>query len=299
MKIKLLILSLFLSLAQIVSAQDNEDMKEDNRYAQSLDKIWELKDEYKRGNFKFSPYRRMYLIPIKITSAPNKRPVGFNPLRPVPSHKNYQNIESKFQVSMKTKIVEDLLFEGDLWLAFTQVAFWQVYNGDLSRPFRETNYEPEVIFTYPLRFSAGDFKMKMIGLSINHQSNGKEELNSRSWNRIILLSAFEYKNWVLQSRFWYRLPEKKENDDNPKITDYIGNGEISLVYSKNKHLFSLAHRNNFNFKHNRGYTELYYALPISGTLRGFVQFSHGYGESLIDYNHKQTTVSLGIVFWEL
>lgn len=75
--------------------------------------------------------------------------------------------------------------KGDLWVGFTQVAHWQLYNSDLSRPFRETNYEPEVIFTYPLRFSTGDFKMKMIGLSLNHQSNGKEELNSRSWNRII------------------------------------------------------------------------------------------------------------------
>ena len=141
-----------------------------------LSKNWELDREDQRGTFKFVDYMPMYVMPFRFTDVPTEQPQSLNPDRPVPDWRDYQHIETKFQVSLKAKIMQ---------------AYWQMYNGKLSRPFREINYEPELIFTYPLNLSAGDFKMKMIGLSVNHQSNGKEAAHSRSWNRFILTGIFQ------------------------------------------------------------------------------------------------------------
>lgn len=181
----------------------------------ALSKIWELDREDQRGTFKLVEYLPMYVMPFRFTDKPTEQPISLNPDRPIPEWRDYQHIETKFQVSLKAKIMQDAFGKGDVWVAFTQQSYWQMYNGELSRPFRELNYEPELIFTYPLNFSAGNLKMKMIGLSVNHQSNGKEAAHSRSWNRIILSGIFLWNDLMVNSRFWWRFSEKAREDDNP------------------------------------------------------------------------------------
>ena len=45
-----------------------------------------------------------------------------------------------------------------------------------------------------------------------------------------------------------------------------------------------------------GSIQLNYVFPIKGHLRGQVQLFDGYGETMIDYNHRQTTLGIGISF---
>ena len=264
-----------------------------------ISKNWELDREDQRGTFKFVDYMPMYVMPFRFTDVPTEQPQSLNPDRPVPEWRDYQHIETKFQLSLKAKIMQDAFGKGDVWVAFTQQAYWQMYNGKLSRPFREINYEPELIFTYPLNLSAGDFKMKMIGLSVNHQSNGKEAAHSRSWNRFILLGIFQWNEVIINTRLWKRFTEKSREDDNPDIENYIGRCELSLIYPFRKNAFSLKFRNNLNLKHNRAYIECNWIYPISRDLRIVLQASHGYGDSLIDYNYKQTVVGVGFTFLSL
>ena len=92
---------------------------------------------------------------------------------------------------------------------------------------------------------------------------------------------------------WYRIPESDEEDDNPDITDYLGHGSISALYRWRDHSFSGWLRGNVGT--GKGAVQLgWMSPPILGPLRGYVQFFSGYGESLIDYNWKQTTVGAGI-----
>ena len=58
-------------------------------------------------------------------------------------------------------------------------------------------------------------------------------------------------------------------------------------------------RNNLRFSPNRSHLELSWLYPISRDLRLFVQATHGYADSLIDYNYKQTTIGVGFTFLNL
>ncbi|WP_455150177.1 phospholipase A [Capnocytophaga sp.] len=265
----------------------------------TLSKMWELDREDQRGTFKLVEYLPMYIMPFRYTDVPTEQPISLNPDRPIPEWRDYQHVETKFQVSLKAKIMQDAFGKGDVWVAFTQQSYWQMYNGELSRPFRELNYEPELIFTYPLNFSAGNLKMKMIGLSVNHQSNGKEAAHSRSWNRFILMGVFQWNEVLITARLWKRFTEKSREDDNPDIENYIGRAELSAAYPFRKNIFMLKVRNNLNFNHNRGHIELNWVYPLSRDLRILLQASHGYGDSLIDYNYKQTIVGIGFTFLSL
>ena len=265
----------------------------------TLSKMWELDREDQRGTFKLVEYLPMYIMPFRYTDVPTEQPISLNPDRPIPEWRDYQHVETKFQVSLKAKIMQDAFGKGDVWVAFTQQSYWQMYNGELSRPFRELNYEPELIFTYPLNFSAGNLKMKMIGLSVNHQSNGKEVAHSRSWNRFILMGVFQWNEVLINARLWKRFTEKPREDDNPDIENYIGRCELSLIFPFRKNAFSLKFRNNLNFKRNRAHIECSWVYPLSRDLRIVLQASHGYGDSLIDYNYKQTVVGVGFTFLSL
>ena len=84
--------------------------------------------------------------------------------------------EAKFQLSFKTKVWEDIFDTPlNLWFAYTQQSHWQIYNKAHSAPFRETDYEPELILSFPLpsSWAWGDTRLRMGGLGLLHQSNGR------------------------------------------------------------------------------------------------------------------------------
>ena len=102
-----------------------------------------------------------------------------------------EDSELKFQFSFKQEIWRGF------YLAYTQKSFWRWLDADDSRPFRETNYNPEIFYrrlpgtdTTGLRWG-GD-------LGVEHESNGAREPTSRSWNRLYLAPTIFYRN--LESR---------------------------------------------------------------------------------------------------
>lgn len=257
---------------------------------------WELDTTAVRGTFLLTPYKPMYVLAAKFTSNINEQPHSGNesPDYISPLGVDYDNFELKFQLSFKTKVFQSFLWgQGDLWVGYTQRSFWQIYNADLSRPFREVNYEPELILNFPLKFNFLGFKMRMIGAAFNHQSNGKSDPYSRSFNRVIFHTGLERKDWSVYMRAWYRLPDLK--GDNPDISEYLGRGDINLIYAKNGNIFSLIGAFNMSFNDKaKGSAEFSWSYPIKNNLKGYLQITHGYGESLIDYNHLQTTAGIGV-----
>lgn len=266
-----------------------------------LDSRWELAKDSKLGVFHMRAYKPMLLLPAFWTSDVNRTPSSPNPDNTVTVPQDLDSIEAKYQISFKTKAVENLFGDnGDLWMAYTQSSRWQVYNTEASRPFRETNYEPEITLMFRNNYSLLGWRGRMAGLSLNHQSNGRGDPLSRSWNRIIGTVGLDRDNWALVVRPWYRIPDGSD-DDNPDIEDYVGRGDAMLVWSGNGHEVSVTGRHSLRGgDRSRGSLQADWGFPIGnyGTLRGHVQVFHGYGESLIDYNHKATYVGLGISMLE-
>ena len=205
---------------------------------------WELVDSLRRGTFLLSPYKPVYVLPVVWSSDPNRDPRRTTDPKPSGNAQLPLDVfECKFQISIKTKVVQGLFKDhGDIWVGYTQSSRWQVYNYGLSRSFRETNYEPEVLVVIPTRYRIFGFHLRMVSGGLVHQSNGGTEPYSRSWNRLIFQVGLERGRFSLLLRPWWRFPEKGRKDENPGITGLTGNGEFIVIYQRNSHVFSVQVR---------------------------------------------------------
>ncbi|MEO5584282.1 MAG: phospholipase A, partial [Flavobacteriales bacterium] len=262
----------------------------------SLSARWELVDSLRNGNFLLSSYQPVYALPVNWSNSRNLAPYRSDQSPPPAADPALLNaVEAKFQFSFKSKVVQGLFNnKGDIWVAYSQSSRWQVYNGKLSRPFRESNFEPEVIAVFPVNIRVFGLRVSMLSASLDHQSNGNADPYSRSWNRVIGQIGLERGRCTFLLRPWWRIPEGA-GDDNPGITGRVGNGEIIFIYQRRSHVISAQVRNAFvDAPFRGGSVQGDWSFTISGHLKAHLQVFHGYGESLLDYDHKQTTIGLGV-----
>lgn len=187
-----------------------------------------------------------------------------------------------------------------LYFAYSQRSFWSVYDSGRSRPFRETVYNPEMFWRWaapPVKDAAFAWGAD---LGYEHESNGRDIPESRSWDRVYVAPFVERGGTAAQLKLWYRLPEDEKSDeddakgdDNPDIDDYMGYGELH-VYRR----FSRKHRVHMMGRLHpgtgNGALQLEYSWRIGdGDLYWTAYAFHGYGESLTDYNDSVTRVGIG------
>jgi phospholipase A1 len=260
-----------------------------------LSQRWELDREDKYGTFKFTYYRPNYILPVLWSKDSNVAPES--PTRgPVSVDIPYRDLEASFQLSFKMKLAEEVFgTPSDLWIGYTQQSHWQIYTGDLSRPFRETDFEPEAMWVMPTDFSLLGLRGRLLAAGLAHQSNGRAEPLSRSWNRAYAMVGLERGPFVLQAKAWKRLNESAENDDNPDIVDYIGRAEFLGFYQwPGGSSTTLRLRTTFKSEPSWGSAQFDWRFAFTRQLHGYFQVFTGYGESLIDYNYRKTSVGLGI-----
>lgn len=282
----------------LTESQLNIPTREDKVFS-SLDFLYDLDRNSEKGLLSVREHQPMYLMPAWYNSSPNYTPSS--PSRGVSHndiHMRQKRIEGKMQMSFKTKIMQDLFkTRADLWFGYTQQSNWQLYNsGDKSAPFRNNDYAPEIFITQPVKANLPwGGKLRMLGAGYVHQSNGQSRPLSRSWNRAYLMAGIEWGNFVVMPRIWTRIdPETGEKDDNPDIMRYMGYGDVKVAYKFNeKHAAAATVR--YNPKHGYGAIQADYVFPIKGKLKGYVRAFHGYGENLLDYNHKQSGIGVGLM----
>jgi phospholipase A1 len=251
-------------------------------------------------------YRPNYII-ARWTNNPNIRPSS-----PAPGHAAVEHIgrgEVKIQGSFKTELVSRQAFEqagitqalghlgfdsARLWFGYTQMMNWQAFNNSESRPIRESNYEPEAILTLGTGNQGNGFKLLNLGLT--HESNGLQQSEHRGWNRAYAQGGWEWGQLSVLARVWRRIPEA--GDDNPDINAYLGRGDLVTRYqAAGGYVTSVLLRR--NLQAGRGFVQIDCATPLLkslGAMRIHVQVTSGHGETLIDYNHEQTTIGIGVSF---
>jgi len=248
--------------------------------ASLIDTAWGFSPDSRRAYVRL--HQPNYLLFGRYTTDVNTEP--YQPLfEAFEEAGDFKNVEAKFQLSVKGRLAATDDRRWGLWFAYTQQSQWQMYSPDISRPFRETNYMPEF----------GGWHWNLLNFGYTHQSNGRSDPISRSWDRLFVEAGVERDNFVLLARAWTRITPSDYEDDNPDIVDYYGHGEITGIYKWRDNSFTLMGRGNLDT--GKGAAQFTWATrPLLGPMRGYLQVFTGYGESMIDYDWRQTTVGLGV-----
>lgn len=274
--------------------------------AQTFTTAWELTQELKRGTFVVRTNLPNYLLPAHYTWSINRAP--YSPTHEAPEVTNhYRRLEAKLQISLRTKVLEDFLLpQADLWLSYTQLSMWQVWNQKDSAPFRSIDYQPEALYVIPVPAQLATLPLgwhwSMVQLGIAHQSNGQSDPLSRSWNRVYAGVSVERGEVGVLLHQNFRLSESPHTDDNPDLTDYIGTTDATLAWLPGRATAALTWKLNTGYL-SRGSLQFDWTYPVRNSqpqgLRWYVQLFTGYGETLLDYNHRQTTVGVGVSLFQL
>jgi phospholipase A1 len=244
-------------------------------------------------------YKQNYFLVYALSSQPNNLPTSPNPLNQILIPYTLDNKDVKFQISVKHALA-DFQQLGAFWFAYTQTSFWQYFDRTNSMPFRENDYEPELI--YSLRPN----EASILNFGVVHQSNGESNPRSRSWDRVYIKPGIEFsgggdRRLIVQVRWWQRIPEDIAVDNNPDITEFLGYRELEVRYEQDgAWKVSVIARNRA--------TQLDIAAPLASWLMLssdnagkhsadiHLQYFNGYGESLLDYNQSHVTAGIGISF---
>ena len=255
-----------------------------------IDAAWGFLPDSRKAYLRL--YQPNYLLFARYTTDVNREP--YEPLFDAfAENYDFEDVEAAFQISFKGRLLTTDDRRWGLWFAYSQQSQWQVYSGDISRPFRETNYMPELFGSFRPGVDLGEFKFNLLNFGYTHQSNGRADPLSRSWDRVFVEGGVERQDLAVIVRAWARIKPPDYEDDNPDIMDYMGHGQVTALYRWEGNSFALMGRGNLST--GKGAAQFSWtSRPILGPLRAYFQLFSGYGESMIDYDWNQTTIGLGV-----
>ncbi len=256
-------------LSTYLNAQNDTD-QDDGRYQKELSKTPS-----------FSIYGDNYFVTgTRINESPNS-----------------QNSDAKYQLGFKQIISRDLLpFDTHLFFTYQQISFWDIYQD--SFPFRDTNYNPSIGLGRLLFDKAGEINGGL-WFAFEHQSNGRDEEDSRSWNYFSLLYYKAFSDKFHSSlEAWAPIGTKDGNQD---LLEYIGYGELTATWRPTDILFIEGKFRKALRADWRGSAQISVNLRYSKRTNQFLylQYFVGQGESMLDYQMNSNFLRIGIVFKDL
>ncbi|EPR74081.1 Phospholipase A1 precursor [Winogradskyella psychrotolerans RS-3] len=216
----------------------------------------------------------------------------------VPTNKaiNSATANAKYQISFKQILTRSKLpLDTYLYLTYTQKSFWNIYED--SFPFKDVNFNPSIALGK--FFYDKEDRLKGVGtLSFEHESNGRDSIASRSWNRInVEYTAGIFKNTVASFKAWLPFSYK---EGNPDILEYVGLGQINVshTYQPDKLIFDLRLRKGLNFEGKGSVRARVYYNPFGNNISNqylMLEWYVGQAEGLLNYQQSQSMIRLGYV----
>lgn len=292
MKMKYIIsLFLFASITRIGNAQDNESAHRETDRVKRMTNI-KMKDtsiidssdiavnekeaiSIINDESPFGIYKDTYLI----TGMPLNKAINSN------------TADAVFQISIRHRLTKNILpFSTFLFLIYTQKSFWDIYRE--SAPFQDTNYNPGIgvgkYFGTKSRLTGGML------ISIEHESNGRDKDDSRSWNYL----SFKGKHFINRQlsvglNLWIPYVSGSQNKD---LIDYRGLGTFSLnAISYNKRWWISG-----DFTPRNGWGNINSIIGVAYKTSEksnqylFLCIKDGKGESLLQYSKYKINLRFGI-----
>ena len=225
-----------------------------------------------RSTSPFSTYRANYLI-----IGPENSPMVNNPT-------------SKFQLSIKYDTGANWYF------AYTQRSYWDIAAN--SSPLYDQSIEPGLFYYWKSKGEIAE-RWHIAGARTGfvHESNGKEDVNSRAWNRAYVEPLFRWQEFFFEPKLWVITSTEDQNKD---IKDYYGYADIVFgVETGTRQRFTVTGRQGLE----HGSVQIDISLPANSLFPGntmrpylYAQFWTGYGETLLYYNVYTTAFRIGIEF---
>lgn len=201
------------------------------------------------------------------------------------------NSDAKFQISIIQRLTNSVLpFKTYLFLTYTQLAMWDVFQE--SFPFRDINFNPTVGLGKPLVHNnryLGD-----ISVQLEHESNGKDGDDSRSWNKVSFSGQFKInRHWSYFAKLWIPIVD---GENNRNIVRYKGWGTCALSYNqRDKYNISVIVNSRPGLFNANLTVNASYRLFKKENQYLFFEFYNGYGENLLDYDQFRQRFRLGFV----
>lgn len=256
-----------------------------------------IKREYESllgARYSLLRHKDTFIMPVVFNWTPNEDLYkDYKEVEPNNKDKTYyKNVEAEFQISFLIPIYRRVFrSEWDFIFAYTHHSWWQIYNNTWSKPFRETNYTPELFIRNMDERSQNILGFDIIAydLGYEHQSNGQIQTLSRSWDRAFGRLYTNSKLFYMVLTGWIRLPSGPR-DDNKDIFNYMGIGNIEVAKTLGKHTISFK-----SLILSRHFSaDIKYTYPWKESLRWYASFQSGYGHSLIEYNRYTQRLGVGI-----
>jgi phospholipase A1 len=246
-----------------------------------------VREERPRFSRFFEPYKESYMLTGVMRNKDGGEPFSG------------ETADIKFRLGMKFKLFPDQpAFENlaPLYIGYSQESWWDI--AESSGPFREHNYSPEVFWDYSKTSNRNG--LNFVGRFIDqvgyeHQSNGEDGLESRSWDRLYLQRQIQLSDrFALGIRAWNVVEDETTNDD---ITDYLGNIRLNASYRVNDRLtVRLNTMKGWETSKISYQLDLVYQVPEWVNSQFMLTYYEGYGEALISYNQKTSSLRAGLFF---
>ena len=273
MRFRLIIISLFFLLsglystlsAQLIPVEDQKEF------------VDSLKKELDYGPY-FGLYKDNYFT---VGTAPFRKPTAMNS-------------DVKFQISLAIRLTDTVLpWDSFVFLMYTQKTLWNVFQN--SMPMRDLNFNPGIGWSKP--FFSKDRYVGKLTLLVEHESNGRDGDESRSWNRISIYGSTIIDEWLMvHAKFWIPVIDGMNNKD---ILDYCGIYQHGVVITTPNKKFSFGitsvKRKGWNLNFNTIF-DFSWRVHEKSNLNLFAQYYNGYGENLLDYNQFHSRLRVGIIF---